>query len=609
VASRPTAKKMTNDDFRKLMMTPRSSGPATLGALGSGSATPTLHSLTPKDEKGKITPDSGDRGEKRKKKKSYYAKLKRQEDDKMAELAAKYRDRAKERRDGGVSDRPDDVSGSGAYRAVAPDVKGNFDAAERRRQMIQESKFLGGDMEHTHLVKGLDFALLQKVRSEIIHRENAGEDEEEVKNEPTENLDGENQAQNEEDKTKKNRKERRKDLKQAAPPPPKQPAKEPVKVEKDEDKVVCKTIIAKNIVRTVFKTDIPDRNELFFPGRMAYIVELEEDVAESSNVNDIPTTIIRSKADVAAGASSAASLSNSTNDIVINKLTQILSYLRAGNRNKKKKKDKYAAGVYDSNLDKLINNSIANSEKKSETAKPAAAADDLPIYDDVGDYVPNLKKNRDRDRDRDHHRRDRDRESRDHHRRDRDRDRERKSRFDDPDKGGSKYFDKDDHRENIENKGFSGEDKELLKKLMKREEEKSKKEEEVKMGKALRAPDHYAECYPGMTEMDDAIDDSDEEADYSKMDLGNKKGPIGRWDFDTAEEYADYMSKKEALPKAAFQYGVKMNEGRKTRGKVGAKNDKAKLDKEWNKISALIDKRKTSGGGGGGSLPKIPKFD
>ena len=36
-------------------------------------------------------------------------------------------------------------------------------AAEKRRQLIQESKFLGGDMEHTHLVKGLDFALLQKV--------------------------------------------------------------------------------------------------------------------------------------------------------------------------------------------------------------------------------------------------------------------------------------------------------------------------------------------------------------------------------------------------------------------------------------------------------------
>ena len=96
--------------------------------------------------------------------------------------------------------------------------------------------------------------------------------------------------------------------------------------------------------------------------------------------------------------------------------------------------------------------------------------------------------------------------------------------------------------------------------------------------------------------------------DFFSVFQGNKKGPIGRWDFDTAEEYADYMSKKEALPKAAFQYGVKMNEGRKTRGKVGAKNDKAKLDKEWNKISSMIDKRKTSGGGGG-SMPKIPKFD
>ena len=35
--------------------------------------------------------------------------------------------------------------------------------AERRKRVIQESKYLGGDMEHTHLVKGLDYALLEKV--------------------------------------------------------------------------------------------------------------------------------------------------------------------------------------------------------------------------------------------------------------------------------------------------------------------------------------------------------------------------------------------------------------------------------------------------------------
>ena len=48
----------------------------------------------------------------------------------------------------------------------------------------------------------------------------------------------------------------------------------------------------------------------------------------------------------------------------------------------------------------------------------------------------------------------------------------------------------------------------------------------------------------------------------------NKQGPVGRWDFDNPEDYADYMSTKEALPKAAFQYGVKMAEGRKTGKKV-----------------------------------------
>ena len=55
------------------------------------------------------------------------------------------------------------ATSTGNYKSVAPDAKGNYDAAARRKQMIDESKFLGGDLEHTHLVKGLDYALLQKV--------------------------------------------------------------------------------------------------------------------------------------------------------------------------------------------------------------------------------------------------------------------------------------------------------------------------------------------------------------------------------------------------------------------------------------------------------------
>merc|ERR1712226_1521166 len=95
------------------------------------------------------------------------------------ELAAKYRDRSNERREGKNTDYQHndapDLAKTAEYRAVAPTADQVNTAAERRRLAIQESKFLGGDMEHTHLVKGLDFALLQKVRSGIINIERVGE--------------------------------------------------------------------------------------------------------------------------------------------------------------------------------------------------------------------------------------------------------------------------------------------------------------------------------------------------------------------------------------------------------------------------------------------------
>ncbi len=49
---------------------------------------------------------------------------------------------------------------------------------DRRMKIIEESKYLGGDLEHTHLVKGLDYALLQKVKAEI-EKKDAELDEEE----------------------------------------------------------------------------------------------------------------------------------------------------------------------------------------------------------------------------------------------------------------------------------------------------------------------------------------------------------------------------------------------------------------------------------------------
>jgi len=68
---------------------------------------------------------------------------------------------------------------------LIPLFRSGASQAEKRRQQIEESKYLGGDMEHTHLVKGLDYALLETVRAEINNKETQDEDIEQAF-EPTE---------------------------------------------------------------------------------------------------------------------------------------------------------------------------------------------------------------------------------------------------------------------------------------------------------------------------------------------------------------------------------------------------------------------------------------
>ncbi|XP_060911763.1 protein Red [Labrus mixtus] len=501
--------KLTNDDFRKLLMTPRA-------APSSAPPSKSRQHEMPRDYN-----EDEDPAARRRKKKSYYAKLRQQEMERERELAEKYRDRARERRDGVNKDYEETelISTTANYRAVGPTAEADKSAAEKRRQLIQESKFLGGDMEHTHLVKGLDFALLQKVRAEITSKE-----------------------KEEEDMMEKVQKEAKKDV-------------EP------EEKIEFKTRMGRNIYRVVFRTGVVERNELFLPGRMAYVVDLDDEFTDT----DIPTTLIRSKADC---PSMEAQTTLTTNDIVISKLTQILSYLRQGTRHKKiKKKDK---------------------GKLDEKRAPEA---DLSIFDDIGDYILSASSSSKPAKDKERHReRDRERE------RERDREEESKSRR-------HNYFEKprvDEHqvmevdtgpgsvRDQIKiiNEKFAGA---AGSQWQSQEPYPSRRDGKEQLGDFFGGSNSYAECYPAT--MDDLAVDSDEEVDYSKMDQGNKKGPLGRWDFDTQEEYSDYMNNKEALPKAAFQYGIKMSEGRKTR-RFKETNEKAELDRQWKKISAIIEKRK-----------------
>ncbi|MEQ2272270.1 hypothetical protein XENORESO_017793 [Xenotaenia resolanae] len=312
-------------------MTPRA-------APTSAPPTKSRHHEMPRDYN-----EDEDPAARRRKKKSYYAKLRQQEMERERELAEKYRDRARERRDGVNKDYEETelISTTANYRAVGPTAEADKSAAEKRRQLIQESKFLGGDMEHTHLVKGLDFALLQKVRAEITSKE-----------------------KEEEDMMEKVQTETKKDV-------------------DPEEKIEFKTRLGRNIYRVVFRSGVSERNELFLPGRMAYVVDLDDEFTDT----DIPTTLIRSKADC---PSMEAQTTLTTNDIVISKLTQILSYLRQGTRHKKmKKKDK---------------------GKLDDKRAPEA---DLSIFEDTGDYIPSATSKPSKDKDR-HRGRDEDSKSRRH---------------------------------------------------------------------------------------------------------------------------------------------------------------------------------------------------
>jgi IK cytokine len=86
------------------------------------------------------------------------------------------------------------------------------------------------------------------------------------------------------------------------------------------------------------------------------------------------------------------------------------------------------------------------------------------------------------------------------------------------------------------------------------------------------------------------LEGSDEDEDVSKMDMGAKgEKRLQRYDFETQEEYDRYHLEREAMPKAAFQFGVKTADGRKTRK---TQNKEQKLNNELHRIEKMISAKK-----------------
>lgn len=145
--------------------------------------------------------------------------------------------------------------------------------------------------------------------------------------------------------------------------------------------VTFHTRVARGVYNTLFNRQPPVRNELFQPGRMAYLVDLEDD---QYAVTDVPKTVIRSKAE----CPEAQKIKRvTTNDIVINKLIQILSYLRTGSKagaggkrlkRKEKKKRPETAGA--------ANAGIVNAGAGAGAAKASPVDADRDMFEaDDGD--------------------------------------------------------------------------------------------------------------------------------------------------------------------------------------------------------------------------------
>ncbi|KAG6739527.1 hypothetical protein POTOM_057128 [Populus tomentosa] len=540
-------------------------------------------------------------------KKHYKEKIARRKEEKPEESETpKYRDRAKERRE---DQNPDyEPTELGSFHAVAP--PGTVDirsVADSHQISIEKSKYLGGDVEHTHLVKGLDYALLNKVRSEIDKKPDSAED-----------VDGKSRAS------------------------------------KEDQKILFRTATAKSVYQWIVKPQtIIKTNEMFLPGRMSFIFNMEGGYS-----HDIPTTLHRSKADCPVPEEM---VTVSVDGSVLDRIAKIMSYLRLGSSGKvlkKKKKDKDAKGKisvvgneYDEH-DKpskpssgMLNNktereilpppppppknNLADSFEKQQPAVAREEENDIFVGHGIDYEVPG---------------KDMSQSPLSEDMEESPRNKERLSYFSEPAYGpvppselshewqdpngydavhaqalstdyqgewqNYQYAEQFAYPEQYAQQTMQAYDMQAASSIQPDPRFMTQEEKDRGLGSVFKRDDQrlqqlrekdarekdpnfisdsYSECYPAYQHFTREVVDSDDEDDLSKMDMGGRaKGRLHRWDFDTEDEWAKYNEQKEAMPKAAFQFGVKMQDGRKTR----KQNKDQKLNNELHQINKILAKKK-----------------
>ncbi|GAB2224996.1 hypothetical protein Drorol1_Dr00005778 [Drosera rotundifolia] len=554
----------------------------------------------------------------------YKERVQRRKEEKAEEPETpRYRDRAKERRE---DQNPDYEATELGFHAVAPPGNVDIRMAEAHKLSIEKSKYLGGDLEHTHLVKGLDFALLHKVRSEM-----------DKKHDPAEGDGGKSRST------------------------------------KEDKSVYFRTAIAKSVYQSIVKPQtVVKTNEMFLPGRMAFIFNMENGYG-----NDIPTTLHRSKADCPVPEEI---VTVNVDQSVLDRITKIMSYLRLGSSGKvlkKKKKEKEVKGKVSATLngfeedEKLPKPNGLSTKNQLERERlpplppppplrkdslepavkpeqPVARGDEDDIF--VGDGVDYEIPGKDMSQ-----------SPMSENMEESPRIKEGVPYFNEPVYGpvpppdpsqawqmngydamqaqalaagyhgewqDYQYVDPMAYGDQYLQQSLPGYDMQIADQYPQDPRFMTQEEKDRGLGSVFKRDDQrlqqlrekdarekdpnfisesYSECYPGYQEYNREVVDSDDEGDLSKMDMGGRaKGRLHRWDFETEEEWAKYNEQKEAMPKAAFQFGVKMQDGRKTR----KQNREQKITNDLHKINKIIARKKTEkGGGGGDDADGGPAFD
>lgn len=484
-----------------------------------------------------------------------------EEEDSEDESKTNYRDRAAERRQH-TTDPTDDsqLSTEELLQRTQIEAGQELDA----KQLYEQSKFLGGDVNHTHLVKGLDFALLRKVRTDLeTKKQEASSDEEEEQE----------QQQQEETQVEQEQEDLDQVLEKFERGEKVVDTTEDTVMDEQVEKPKFLTVMAKNIHDQIMQqsTDKP-RVELFEPGRMAFVFELADEVGHYSDAFAIPTAIIRSKADIAAKLASSSGWSEDSQaetSLVIDKIAQVMQGVRRG--------------------DRVRGNAVATPVVPVKTAVTGITSQPIAVVEDafMGDIFADVGRDYQLD----------------------------ESTVEKPSLDTKKNYFQGLVQEEEEDEEMAEASKEEVNALLSQATSGNKEKENEESNKRRKyqvdvdadaadidmfglsssaLPTSFEEHQTAYQSGDDDDEDGKEKGTTQFVDQGtsrNKKAQLTRWDFDTEDEYQKYKSSIEFHPKSAFQFGVKLGDGRKRNRERKGMNDKQRLDRDYQQVKNIMSKK------------------